>query len=333
MRLVLFVMPVVQMTVFGLALTTEVRGIRLAAFRAPGDRAMERTVERFLASKWFVPAETGGDDPFGAIQSGRADACLVAPREGLSRGREGLQLLIDATNASKARAVESYARAILARGPPAGGVSLDVRVLYNPSMESSVFMVPGVMSMILCLITIILTSMSLAKERESGTFETIVSAPLGKREILLGKTLPYILLGLADAVLVVAAGAVLFSVPLRGPLWMLAAGSAAFVLATVSIGTCISTIAENQQQAMMGSFLFLFPAMLLSGMMFPVENMPLPLRWVAYLDPLKYFITLMRNVMLKGGDPRVFGWNVLVLLAMAASAAALGERRFRQTLN
>jgi len=343
MRMVLFVMPVIQMTVFGLALSTEIRGIRLAVFGQPGDRAMARLAGRFYASGWFVPAS--GEDPFAAIQAGRADASLAAPAGGLAkslgRGPAGIQLLIDATNAAKARSVEAYAKSIWLRflkdeGGPVeerGRLALDVRVLYNPSLESSVFLVPGVMGMILCLITIILTSMSLAKERESGTFETIISAPLENGEILLGKTLPYILLGMADALLVVTAGVVLFAVPLRGPLWMLAAASFAFVVTTVSVGTLISTIAETQQQAMMGSFLFLFPAVLMSGIMFPVENMPPAIAWVAYLDPLRYFVTLLRNIMLKGGDPWVVGSNLLVLVLMAAFTAGLGYKRFRQTLN
>jgi ABC-2 type transport system permease protein len=212
-------------------------------------------------------------------------------------------------------------------------LSLDVRVLYNPAMESSLFMVPAVMGMILCLVTIVLTSMSLAKERELGTFESIVSAPLENWEILLGKTLPYFLLGLVDALLVIAAGAFLFDVPVRGPLWLLAVSCVVFVTTTVSVGILISTIAAGQQQAMMGSFLFLFTAMLLSGMMFPVENMPPALRWAAYLDPLKYFITLMRHLLLKGGDARVVLGNLSALILMAAAVAALSARRFHQTLN
>jgi len=353
MRALLFVMPVVQMTIFGLALTTEIRDVRLAVFHEPTDRAMERLAQRFFASGWFLPAQAGS--PFEAVRSGKADASLVAPPGGLERtlgrapghslgrrSKDRVQLLIDATNATKARAIEAYSQSVLAsflaaeaKGspPPAPGISLDVRILYNPAMESSLFMVPAVMGMIICLVTIILTSMSLAKERELGTFESIVSAPLENWEILLGKTLPYFLLGLVDAAIVVAAGAVLFHVPIRGPLWMLALSSMVFVVTTVCIGTLISTISANQQQAMMGSFLFLFTAMLLSGMMFPVENMPLAIKWAALLNPLKYFITLMRNILLKGGDPQVVYWNLAVLATMAAAVGALSVRRFRQTLN
>lgn len=345
MRMLLFVMPVVQMTIFGLALSTEIKGIRLAAYHAPQDAAARRAGEHFFSSGWFVPADAEKNDPYTLIQSGRADAALIAPPEGLTKalenGRGRLQLLVDATNATKARGIEAYAKSILAKaampefkGPRSPSpVSLDVRILYNPTMESSVFMVPGVMSIILCLITLILTSMSMAREREIGTFETIVSAPVSNREILLGKTLPYILLGLMDAALILAAGRFIFGTPVKGHLWTLGLSSFVFVVTTVSLGTLISTIAKNQQQAMMGSFLFLFPAIQLSGVMFPVENMPEAIIAAAYLNPLKYFVTLLRNIMLKGGDEWVVISNLSVLAAMAAFTAWVAFKRFRQTLN
>lgn len=345
MRIVIFLLPIIQMTVFGLAISTEIRGIRLAAVHAPGDAAARQLADRFYASGWFIPATGDGRDPYRLIASGAADAVLVAPAGGLTKaaGRGGaeVQLLVNASNATKARSVESYAAAIVAQeaapdrrpGSPAPGIELDVRVLYNPAMESSIFMVPGVMGMILCLVTIILTSMSLAKEKELGTFETILAAPLRPWEILLGKTLPYFLLGLADAVLVLAAAVVIFSVPVRGPLWMLALASVVFVAATVGVGTLVSTISANQQQAMLGSFLFLFPAVLMSGLMFPIENMPPAILWVAQLNPLKYFVTLVRDIMLKGGDGRVFAYNLSVLVLMAAAVGAASYRRFRQRLD
>ncbi|HAM36198.1 MAG TPA: ABC transporter permease [Elusimicrobia bacterium] len=345
MRLVIFVLPMIQMTIFGLAISTEIRGIRLAAVHAPSDAAARRLADRFYASGWFVPVAGGGHDPYRLIAAGLADAVLVAPTGGLTkalgRGPASLQLLVNATNATKARSIESYATAIVAQetaperrlGAPQPGIELDVRILYNPAMESSLFMVPGVMGMILCLVTIILTSMSLAKEKESGTFETILAAPLETWEILLGKTIPYGLLGLADALLVLAAAVVIFSVPIRGPLWMLALAAVFFVATTVGVGTLVSTISANQQQAMLGSFLFLFPAVLMSGLMFPIENMPPAILWVAQLNPLKYFVTLVRDIMLKGGNGWVFAYNLSVLGVMAAAVGATSYLRFRQRLN
>ncbi|HOX22478.1 MAG TPA: ABC transporter permease [Elusimicrobiales bacterium] len=295
MRALLFGAPIIQMTIFGLALSTEIKNIKLAVFSQPKDAMFERVTDGFYTSGWFTRVGYKlGEDPFELIASGRADAVLIAPTEGLAhsaeRGGGKMQLLVDASNATKARAVEAYAKNIIAaaavREYGARGeavLKFDVRVLYNPAMESSMFLVPGVMGMLVCLITIILTAMSLTREREMGTFETIVSAPLSNTEVLLGKTVPYIILGLADTALVVLAGYLIFGVPVRGPLWQLALAALAFVVNTVSIGTFISTVSKNQQQAMLGGFMFLFPAILISGVMYPVENMPGAVIAAAYL--------------------------------------------------
>ena len=345
MRALLFGAPIIQLTIFGLALSTEIKNIKLAVFSQAKDAMFGRVTEGFYSSGWFTRVSCApGEDPFELIASGRADAALIAPKEGLARSAERgggkMQLLVDASNATKARAVEAYAKTIIAaeavreygaRGEPA--LKFEVRVLYNPAMESSVFLVPGVMGMLICLITIILTAMSLTREREMGTFETIVSAPLSNAEILLGKTLPYILLGLANAAMVVTAGYLIFGVPVRGALWQLALGALAFVITTVSVGTFISTISKNQQQAMLGGFMFLFPAILMSGVMYPVENMPKAVIAAAYLNPLMYFVRLVRNIMLKGGDPHVFWANLGALALMAVFAAGFAYKRFRQTLN
>jgi ABC-2 type transport system permease protein len=345
MRVLLFGAPIIQMTIFGLALSTEIKNIKLAVFSSPGDALFERVAESFYASGWFLRAgHEPAEDPYELIASGRADAVLIAPAEGLARsaGRGGgkMQLLTDASNAAKARAVESYAKNIIAAASvreygarPEGTFRFDVRVLYNPAMESSMFLIPGVMGMLVCLITIILTAMSLTRERELGTFETIVSAPLSNAEVLLGKTVPYMLLGVIDTALVVMAGYLIFGVPVRGALWELALASLVFVINTVSIGTFISTVSRNQQQAMLGGFMFLFPAILMSGVMYPVENMPRIVIAAAYLDPLMYFVRLLRNIMLKGGDAHVLWTNLGALALMALFASGFAYKRFRQTLN
>lgn len=345
MRALMFVAPVIQLTIFGLALSTEIKNVKLAVYRAPSDTVAQRLEGDFYSSGWFKPVVFGAaEDPFELIDSGRADAVLIAPAEGLARsaarGDGRMQLLVDASNATKARAVESYAKKITsARSEKeygAGGalpVRLDVRVLYNPAMESALFLVPGVMAMVVCLVTILMTAMSLTREREIGTFETIVSAPLSDGEILLGKTVPYALLGLVVTCLTLLAAYFMFGVPVRGPLWQLGLAAVVFVITTVSIGTSISTIAKNQQQAMLGGFMFLFPAILMSGIMYPVENMPPGIIAAAYLDPLMYFLRLLRSIMLKGGDAHVFWTNLGALALMAFGAATLAYNRFKQTLD
>jgi drug efflux transport system permease protein len=346
MKMLLFVMPIIQMTIFGLALSMEIRNIKLASIFTPSDILAEKITESFFASGWFLKAENKDfTDPIKLIESGTADAVMIMPAGGLTkaveRGDGKIQLLINSLNTIKARSIELYAKKIISKMvakeyPKLVRVSplvFDIRVLYNPSMESSLFLVPGVMSMIVCIVTIILTAMSFTREKEMGTIETIISAPLNNFEIIWGKALGYIFLGFVDVILVILVGYLVFNVPIRGPLWQLGLASLVFVLTTVAVGMLISTIAETQQQAMLGGFIFLFPAILMSGIMFPVENMPKAIIFLAYLNPIYYFLTLLRNIMLKGGNLHIFWVNIGVLLLMWSSISVVSFKRFRQTLN
>ncbi len=346
MRIMLFVMPVIQMTLFGVAISTETRNIKLAAVYQPNDFLMERVVQRCYSSQWFVPAKPGTEkDPFRMIQSGKADAVLVAPEKGLTHavglGGASLQLLIDSSNITKGQAIENYTQAILNQvmaesfhqknqSPP---VRFVVRYLYNPEMKTSVFMVPSVLCMILLMVTFILTSSSIAREKEAGTMETLLSSPATTTEILLGKSLPYVFLGMLDFPLVIAVAVFGFGVPMRGSLWVLFFCAFIFMCNTVALGILFSTFVKNLQQSSMGGFLFIFPAIQLSGVMYPVENMPWLLKYCAYLDPIMYFVNLMRNIMLKGGDFQVVAVNAGALVVMGAFAIWIASRRFHQTLN
>ena len=346
MRIMLFVMPVIQMTLFGVAISTETRNIRLAALYEPNDYLMARVVQRCYSSQWFVPAKPGNEtDPFKMVQSGKADAVLVAPEKGLTHGvgmgGASLQLLVDASNITKGQAIESYTQAILNqvmgeaypqanRNPP---VHFVVRYLYNPELKTAVFMVPSVLCMILLMVTFILTSSSIAREKEAGTMETLLSSPATTTEILLGKSLPYVLLGMADFPLVIAVAVFGFGVPMRGSFWLLMLCAFIFMCNTVALGILFSTFVKNLQQSSMGGFLFIFPAIQLSGVLYPVENMPWLLKYCAYLDPIMYFVNLMRSIMLKGNDFQVVAVNAGALLVMGVLAIGVASRRFHQTLN
>ncbi|MBN1594462.1 ABC transporter permease [candidate division FCPU426 bacterium] len=345
MRVLVFVAPIIQLLLFGYAISTEVRNIKLGVSRGPEDVLGQKIAERAWCSGWFVPAATRGQDPFAWVQSGQADAVLVMPGRGLDRAVQRnhgqVQLLIDASNVVRAQAVERYMKMVLLEVMrevypgvnAAAGFSFDIRMLYNPAMETSYFLVPGVMMMLLCLVTILLTAMSLVREREAGTFETLISAPLKNWEILAGKTLPYMLLGLVIVHLILAGAIIIFGLPFRGAYWKFLLAGFVFIWATISIGTLISTISKRQQQAMMATFLFLFPAIMLSGMMFPLENMPRVLSVAAYINPLKYMLVLLRNILLKGGDDWVFWSNLGALALIGVVAVGVSFNRFRQTLN
>ncbi len=345
MKVLLFIMPVVQMTLFGIALSNEVKNIRLAAFLDPQDTVLRDVYERAIAGGWFVPARTSGGDPFELIRANKADAVLVAPPGGftraLGRGRAPLQLLVDATNVVQAQSVEGYLARIVERtveddlkiAPPSPPIRFDVRVLFNPSLNTTIFMVPGVMVMVMLLMTMVLTMISIVREKELGTFEALISAPVSRSEVIFGKTLPYVLIGMTNLPLIVGVAVLVFRVPMRGNLLVLAGAALAFVCTTVAVGTLISTFCANQQQANMAGFLFNFPAIMFSGIIFPIENMPAGIRWLSYIDPLAHFLGLIRNIMLKGGDARYIAVHVGALIAMALVSVSVSFRRFHTTLS
>ena len=349
MRVLIFVAPVVQLTLFGYAINNEFKNIKLAVYSAPGDSMARQLTSRFYSSKWFLPVsdDKREGNPVDMLTKGAADAVLVMPTGGFTKaygqGNANLQLLIDASNATKARSVDSYVRAIVQQfigersASAAAGqtqpVTFDVRVLYNPTMETSIFMVPGIMSQIMTLLIIIMTAMALAREKELGTYETIIAAPVRNRDIILGKAIPYVIIGLVDAMIVLTAGKILFDVPIRGSILYLALATGVYVATTVSVGLFISTIAKTQQQAMMGSFLFMFPSIMLSGVIFPVENMPESIRVFAYLNPMMYFVRIVRNVMLKGANPDLVFRSIGILALLGSVVISVAISRFKQKLN
>jgi ABC-2 type transport system permease protein len=345
MRILLFITPMIQLTLFGLAISTDIKNVDLWAQPDSNDFVLRHIYERGVESQWFRAAPRDrGADPFEVVRGGRADAALVPPPGGLTQatghGTADLQLLVNATNVLEAQAVEQYVRSITTRvvkddlriTKPDSPITFDVRVLYNPTLETSYFMVPGVICMLLSITTIILTSMSLTREKEIGTFEMLISAPVSASEVILGKTIPYLVLGMVQVPLVLAVAVFGFGVPMRGSLLVLLIASLAFVCTTVAIGTLISTLASNQQQSTMAGFLFLFPAILLSGLIFPIENMPQIMMWAAYLDPLMHYLALLRNIMLKGGEARLVFEHVATLIGMAAVLILVSFRRFHTTL-
>lgn len=350
MRIILLVLPLMQMMVFGLAISTEVKNIKLGTIYNPSDTILRRIEERSFSSKWFIPAIGRGtlnnqnSDPIEQIRSGRADVVLISPPGGLARAIEQgdgqVQLLIDATNVIRAQSIERYMESItnevlrdefhiISKTP----ISFDVRILYNPALESAIFMVPGTMAMILCIVTILLTSMSIAREKEMGTFEMIISAPVKTWEVLLGKTIPFVIIGMVNAITIYMLAFIVFKVPMKGHVLQLGISTLAFIVTTVSIGTLISTFAKNQQQAMMGGFIFLFLSNLLAGIMFPIDNMPFMMKVAAYSNPMTYFVRLLRNIMLKGGSSELVFTYVGILIVMAIATATISYKRFHHTLD
>jgi ABC-2 type transport system permease protein len=348
MRILLLAAPVLQLSLFGYAISNEFKNMTIAVVVQPGDALGRQLADRFYSSrKWFVPARgvSEGEDPEAIVQSGKANAVLLMPRYGLTRdagkGDAELQLIVDAENATRASIIESYATSIvreftadtMPQSVPRMPIHFTVRTLFNPTMEASYFFVPGVMTMLILLATILMTGMSIAREKELGTFETIIAAPLKRYEIILGKTIPYAILGMVNATLVIIVGVVLFGVPIRGSLVAMFIAMLVFVMVTTGIGTLISTIARNQQQAMMGTFLIIFPFNMMAGVFYPIESMPAMLKVFAYLDPLMYAIKIFRNIFLKGANPALVWPNIGVLAVMAFLVISFAVYRFHQKLD
>lgn len=347
MRTLLFIAPVMQMTIFGLALRTEVRNIKLAVVAAPSDQLAWDLAHRAVGTGWFQQVELHGRDPYEAVRAGLVDAVMIAPPGGLTRaagrGPAQVQLLVDGSNSVRAQGVYQYfdqvrqavqVETLMPPGVSPPHLALHSRVLYNPTLESKTFMVPGVLAMLLVLVSLTLVSSSITREKERGTFETLLAAPIGRAEILLGKSVPYVLLAfLAQMPLVLMVSYFGFHVPIRGPLWELAVAAFAFILSNVCLGVVVSTYAQNQQQAMLGTFLILYPAQMLSGVLYPLDNMPVTLRWITYFNPLRYFTILIRNIMLKGGSLELFWPNVGALFLLSFFLLALAWRKFSPTLN
>lgn len=345
MRFILFVAPIIQLVLFGVAISTDVKNIRLWTEFTAKDYVLQHVYERSTGSKWFIPAaDTGTVEPYDLLRAKKIDAAIVPPPGGLTkalgRGTADLQLLVDATNVIQAQSIESYIKNIVTSTVQtdlnivtvSSPINFVTRVLFNPMLETTYFMVPGVMCLLMCVASVVLTNASISKEKERGTFEMLIAAPISSTEVILGKTLPYVIIAMGDVPMILLAAIAIFGVPMRGSLLVLFFAALAFVCSTVAIGTLISTFTKNQQQSMLGGMLFIFPAILLSGLMFPIENMPTFMRIVSYFNPLSHFLMLVRNIMLKGGEVHFILFHTGVLVLMAIIFVYISFKRFRTTL-
>ena len=346
MKVMLFIMPIIQLTLFGFAISTEIKNVRLAAHFESKDYVLRNIYEHSIASGWFIPAENSNNqDPYYLISSGKADVVLVPPPGGftkaLGRGDAQLQMLINSSNVIKGQSIEGYLSNIirdtvfreLRLDPITNPIQIKPRVLFNPDLDTAMFMVPGTMCMIMLITTMVLANLANVREKEVGTFEMLIAAPISRPEIIFGKTIPYVVLGMANFPLVLAVAHFVFGVPVRGSLLVLTISAFVFVCMAVALGSFISTFCKNQQQATLGGFLFIFPMLMLSGLMFPIENVPNAIKWIAYIDPLYHYIGLLRNIMLKGGGTQYAVTHIAILALMALITITLSLKRFKTKLS
>jgi len=216
--------------------------------------------------------------------------------------------------------------------PRSGGIDLRSRAWYNPDLRSRNYNVPGVIAVIIMLTSLLLTSMAIVREREIGTMEQLMVTPIRPAELILGKTLPFALIGFFNVVLITVVAVFWFAVPIRGSLFLLFGATALYLLSTLGIGLFISTVSRTQQQALMSTFFFYLPAVLLSGFMFPIANMPAAVQYVTYANPLRYFLVIIRGIFLKGNGPAVLWPQMLALFILGATVITASSLRFRKRL-
>jgi ABC-2 type transport system permease protein len=213
-----------------------------------------------------------------------------------------------------------------------GQVELVSRAWFNDNLESPPFYVPAVITNILFVITMLLSSLAIVREKEIGTIEQVIVTPIRKGEFILGKTLPFVLIGYIDVALISTVGALVFDAPVRGSLWLLFLATTLFLMSSLGAGLLISTVSQTQQQAMMTAFFIIFPAMLLSGFAFPIENMPEPAQWLTLLNPLRYYMVIIRGIFLKGVGLNILWPQLAALGGLGIVLLALAVIRFKKTL-
>ena len=348
LRLLLFVPPLFQTLVFGYAVTSDVRNISIALYDLDNTPASRELARSFTYSKYFNVKNVISTDreEKDLIDHAAVNAVLsISPGFGreVAAGRTApVQLIIDGTDSNTAAIILNYAGQVgelySARIVPAvikglPRVDLQPRVWFNENLESRNFYVPGVIALIVTLITLLLSSLSIVREKEIGTIEQLIVSPIRPAELILGKLLPFVLISLLEVTLVTAVAVFWFAIPLRGSLLLLLGATLVYVMTTLGVGLFISTIAKTQQEAMMSVFLFIFPAMLLSGFVYPIANMPGWIQYITYLNPLRYFLVILRGVFLKGSGINILWPSLLVLLVLGLSVLYLSSLRFKKRLS
>jgi ABC-2 type transport system permease protein len=344
---IVIVAPVIQLGVLGYAATTDVRDVPIVVVDPDRSSASRGLVARIQASGNFklmdLVDSTDGIDRW--LDRGEAWMALAIPPDygkSLAAGRPvTLQVTADGTDANSTNVAIGYIRALVAgyvldlaggtAAPPP--VSVEIRVLFNPELESRDFMVPGIVAMLLLVVTTNLSAMAIVREKEVGTLEQLNVTPLARWELITGKLVPYALIGVVDVVLVLVVAIYWFEVPMLGSIPLLFALSLVFLVCTLGLGLFVSSVSMTQQQAMLTSaFFFIMPMIYLSGFIFPIENMPWWIQPVTYLIPLRYFLVIVRGIFLKGVGLEVLWPQALALAAWGLAVLTLATLRSSKRL-
>lgn len=354
MKMMLFGAPVLMLVIFGYAVNTDVVNIRMAVLDSSRSSESRSFVEKFTSSGYFLytAAVESPDNGAELLDRGDVDIFINIPynfTENLKRGKQSqVQIIVDGSDSSRSSVILAYISQITSdysgrfledkvmismrnRGTgvaiSAGGVVLEERSLFNPELKSRNFFLPGVLGLLVALITIMMTSMSVVKERESGTIEQIIVSPVKPAEFVAGKTVPFAIVGFIDIIVITFVTIVWFRVPFNGSFLLLILCGGFYIICTLGVGLYISTISQTQQQAMLSTFLFFIPSIILSGFIFPIYAMPLFFRLITLINPMRYFIELIRAIFLKGIGVTLIWESMLALGILSVILLALSVRR------
>jgi len=355
MRITLIFPPIFQLIVFGYAANLDVKNIRTAVRDLDQSVESRELIARFGSSKYFdilfFPQTLKEIENL--IKKGKITLSMEIPSGFSKKLKKGdtatVQIILDGTESNTAMIALGYLGRILTEYSAAAqierlnqegmisfeeaGVELEHRTWFNPNFESRHFYVPGVIASIALLIPIILTAQAIVREREIGTLEQIMVTPIRSWELVVGKTLPFALIGLLDMIMIALIGVFWFEVPFRGNPLILFLGNVLFLMSSVGIGLFISTISSTQQQAQISTFFFMMPTFILSGFAFPIENMPQWLQYITYINPLRYFLIIIRGVFLKGIGLDILWPQLVALAVLGGFTILLSSLRFKKRLN
>ncbi len=350
-RRVLFMAPVIMILVFGYVVNYDMKDIRVAVMDQSRTRESRDLIEAFDGNRTFRVVErvTDQDDMERSLLEGRADMVVQIPPDMASRIRKGrtapVQILVDGSVSNMASMRISYTATVLndynqamirrraGRTMEYGRVDARVRTWYNPTMDSKNFFVPAIVAFVIMLISLLLTSIAVIREREQGTLEQLIVSPLRPVEMILGKTIPYIVISLVQMTFVTILAKYWFSIPIAGSLFLMFTATCLFLLSTLGVGLFISTVSSTQQQAMMTTFFFILPFFMLSGFIFPIDNMPVAVQWLTYLNPLRFFLVILRGIFLKGIGFDILWPQYLALVVLGMVLFTGAVARFHKRLD
>ncbi len=348
----LVVAPLIQTVVLGFAVDFDVDRVPTVVVDRDGSAESRLHARRLLADGTLLRSGSAASarEAEAALDAGEAVAAVILPQRlgaDLAAGRPAeVQVILDGTDPNRTTVAsgaasryfgevgEALARERLAaRGAPAPAqIALVPRLAYNPGLETAPYIVPGIAAMLLLIVTTIITAMGLAREREMGTLEQVLVTPIRPLFLLVGKMAPFVVIGLVDVALLLAVGTWMFGVPLRGDLLVLLVGTLLYLMTTLGVGLLVSTLSTTQQQSFLGGFLFILPAILLSGVMTPIRSMPGWLQAVTYLNPVRYYAEVMRTTLLKGAGFGDLWFQLAALLVLGGAILATATLRFQKRL-